>query len=110
MEYLILTTRHKDMLFGGDVYLFWGPNKSGYTAILQRAGLYTKEEAYKIGNEEDIPINISKIGLDRSVFEQKTDGIIQTPILFSKTEYAKNLIDDWKYEYRRRNKNTVTSS
>jgi hypothetical protein len=103
-EYLILTTRHKDMFFGGDVHLFWGPNKSGYTAILQRAGLYTKEEAYKIGDEDDIPIHISKIGLDRSVFEQKTDGIIQTPILFSKTEYAKSLIDDWKYEYRRRTK------
>ena len=41
-EYLILTTRHRDMTFGASVHLFWGINSSGYTAILQRAGLYTK--------------------------------------------------------------------
>lgn len=38
-EILILTTRHRDMLFGGGVHLFWGPDGGGYKAILQRAGL-----------------------------------------------------------------------
>lgn len=99
-EYVILTLRHKDIYFGGDVHLFWGPDRNGYTAILQRVGLYTEQEAYEIGDEDDIPIHVSKIGFDKSIFEQKTDGVIQTPVLFSITEYSKRLIDDWKKEYR----------
>ncbi|MGQ8921480.1 hypothetical protein ACUUYQ_06375 [Bacillus halotolerans] len=73
-EYLILTTRHRDMTFGGSVHLFWGINSSGYTAILQRAGLYTKEEAFKIGKHsegQDIPVHFSQFGFGRAFFETK---------------------------------------
>lgn len=90
------------MFFGGDVHLFWGPDRSGYTAILQRAGLYTKEEAYKIGDHDDIPVHISKIGFDKEFYEQKKD-IIQTPTLYYKTKDADNLIADWQYEFRHSN-------
>ena len=98
-EYLILTTRHKDQLFGGDVHLFWGANSSGYTAILQRAGLYTKEKAYEIGDKDDIPIHYSHFGLDKNFFETK-DNFIQMPTLYSISDESKNIIADWQYELR----------
>ncbi|GED34006.1 hypothetical protein P9G84_22490 [Brevibacillus centrosporus] len=98
-EYLILTTRHKDMLFGGDVHLFWGTNGGGYTAILQRAGLYTKEKAYKLGGEGDIPVHYTVFGKDKSFFESE-EKFIQMPTLYSIGKESKNLIADWQYQFR----------
>jgi hypothetical protein len=40
VEYLIEDTRHR-----GDMALFWGPNRSGYTTDLSAAGRYSKKEA-----------------------------------------------------------------
>nr|APB62326.1 hypothetical protein pBS72_0570 [Bacillus subtilis] len=100
-EYLILTTRHKDLNFGGGVHLFWGINSSGYTAILQCAGLYTKEEAFKIARysgNEDIPIHFShfsKYGYDLDLFETK-ERFIQIPVLYSISEESKKIIADWQ--------------
>lgn len=98
-EYLILTTRHKDRLFGGDVHVFWGSNSSGYTAILQRAGLYTKEKAYQIGDEDDIPVHFSVFGFNKDFFESKED-FIQMPTLYAISTTSKNIIADWQYELR----------
>lgn len=98
-EYLILTTRHRDQLFGGDVHLFWGKDSSGYTAILQRAGLYTKEKAYQIGDEDDIPIHYSEFGFEKE-FLETDESFIQMPTLYSKSERSKNIIADWQYELR----------
>lgn len=103
-EYLILTTRHRDQLFGGDVHMFWGQNSSGYTAILQRAGLYTKEKAYQIGDNGDIPIHYSVFGLPYEVFESlNSNEIAQLPILYSITKRSKEIIEDWKYELQHSN-------
>lgn len=101
-EYLILTIRHKDQLFGGDVHLFWGKNSSGYSAILQRAGLYTKEKAYEIGDLDDIPIHYTVFGLEKEFFETD-ESFIQMPMLYSISNDSKNIIADWQYEYRHRN-------
>jgi hypothetical protein len=98
-EYLILTTRHRYQLFGGDVHLFWGANSSGYSAIIQRAGLYTKEQAYKIGDEDDIPIHYSVFGFHKEFFETK-EGFIQMPTLYSISKESKNIIADWQYQLR----------
>jgi hypothetical protein len=103
-EYLILTTRHKDILFGGDVHLFWGQNSSGYTAILQRAGLYSKEKAYQIGDEDDIPVHYSVFAKDKDFFETK-DTFIQMPTLYAISKESKNIIADWQYELRHKKVN-----
>ncbi|WP_434813770.1 hypothetical protein ACRV5I_16130 [Bacillus halotolerans] len=97
-EYLILTTRYKDLHFGGSVHLFWGINSSGYSAILQRAGLYTKEEAFQIckhSEGQDIPVHFSKFGFDRAFFETK-ERFIQMPVLYSISEESKKIIADWQ--------------
>lgn len=97
--YLILTTRHKDQLFGGDVHLFWGRNSSGYSAILQRAGLYTKEQIKTKCDRGDIPIPYTYFGYDKEFFAQDIP-YVKFPVLCSKSEEIKNMIADWQYEYR----------
>lgn len=99
--FLILTTRHRDMFFGGDVHLFWGKNEMGYTAILQKAGLYTKEQVEKICDEDDIPIPISYTGFDKDFFESDEE-IIKFPTLMFKTKEVDDLIANWRYEYSNR--------
>lgn len=100
-EYLILTTRHRDQLFGGDVHLFWGSNHSGYTAVLQRAGLYTREEAYKIGDDDDIPIHYTEFKMHKDFFQSLTNqDFAQYPSLYSKSDHTKNLIADWQFKLR----------
>lgn len=74
-RFVILTTRHRDMFFGGDVHLFWGPESSGYTAVLQTAGLYDFNEAIKIASEDDIPIDISHFEMVASEFGKKIEDI-----------------------------------
>lgn len=46
-EYFIFNTDH------GDNAIFWRPNRSGYTHILEEAGRYSKEEAIKISVPRD---------------------------------------------------------
>ena len=48
-KYYIITNAHTSMYPEG-VVLFWGPNKSGYTSSVDKAGLYTFEEAKDIQN------------------------------------------------------------
>lgn len=98
-EFLILTTRHRDRMFGGDVHLFWGIDSGGYTAILQRAGLYTKEQAYKLGGEGDVPIHYTTFGKDKDFFESN-EQFIQMPTLYSIGKESQNLIADWQYLLR----------
>lgn len=43
-EYYIQDTR----FYWGDYVVWWGPNNSGYTVDLDKAGLYTLEEAERI--------------------------------------------------------------
>lgn len=93
--YVILTTSHKDLLFGGNVHLFWGENSCGYTAILQRAGVYTEEEAldiYRHGKTE-IPIQIEKFNMqDKLIGSISKEDFVQFPILFSKGRMAYTLV------------------
>lgn len=73
-KYVIVCLRHKDMFFGGNGFLFWGPNSSGYTAVLQTAGLYTEEKAMQIFSEDDVPVPISMIGMKESEFIENFGG------------------------------------
>lgn len=44
MRYVLLSLKHRQ----GSVLTWWGPNHSGYTTNLDRAGIYDCEEAQKI--------------------------------------------------------------
>ena len=44
-EWLVYTLMERGH---GDVYLWWGPNHSGYTRYIENAGRYSEEEARKI--------------------------------------------------------------
>jgi hypothetical protein len=57
--------------YAGDYILWWGPNGSGYTFDLDRAGLYTKAEADSIvglrGQEKAWPKAAVQPGIERAV-------------------------------------------
>ncbi|MFH5187130.1 hypothetical protein ACHHV8_36550 [Paenibacillus sp. TAB 01] len=80
-KYVIVSLRHKDMFFGGNAHLFWGSDRQGYTAVLQTAGLYTEEEAAKIANEDDVPINIDTLGFKEEFFTPTKSGFKELPQL-----------------------------
>lgn len=65
---------HKDMFFSGNAHLFWGPASSGYTAVIQTAGLYTEEEAAKIACEDNVPISIEILGYKEEHFTTVKNG------------------------------------
>ena len=44
MKYYIQDTRN----YGGNSILFWGKNRSGYVYDIDKAGLYSEEEAIQI--------------------------------------------------------------
>jgi hypothetical protein len=67
-RYVIVCLRHRDMFFGGNAYLFWGPHRSGYTAVIESAGLYSEQEAMKIADEDDVPIPLSAIDMEENQF------------------------------------------
>lgn len=61
-KYYILA---KDRGYIGNQLIFWGPNNSGYTANLNRAGVYTQEQIdanpkyYNNGKEtKAVPVDI----------------------------------------------------
>lgn len=39
--------------FVGNSVVWWGPDYGGYVTDIDKAGLYTKEEAFKIFNDRD---------------------------------------------------------
>lgn len=69
MKYLMLCKRHES-LHGDHIALWWGSydrrkpehNQSGYTSDLRAAHLFTKEEAMKIQDRDDIAVPISSLG------------------------------------------------
>jgi|GEM_PF-2524942 len=67
-KFVIVCLRHRDMFFGGNAHLFWGPNEQGYTAVLETAGLYDFELAKEIADEDDVPIPISALGMTEDRF------------------------------------------
>jgi hypothetical protein len=56
----------------GNSLSFWGPNRRGYTCKLEKAGLYSKEEAFSIhkNRETDLPFPQSLI---KSVCTRQVD-------------------------------------
>lgn len=57
--YLVYTTVEEGH---GGVYLWWGPNRSGYTRYVEEAGRYTLNEAKSIirmrGQEGAVPLDV----------------------------------------------------
>jgi len=51
----------------GDAMLWWGKNRCGYTADLDKAGKYTKEEAEEITNCRDSDSAFLCSRIDKSV-------------------------------------------
>ena len=59
--YYILCTRHSRSDDPG--FTWWGPNRSGYTCDLDKAGIYTEEEAqpWLTGHSEDVAIPVEEV-------------------------------------------------
>lgn len=75
-QYLILYTGNVN----GDCAIWWGPDHSGYTTDIDKAGRYTKEEADKIYKNRpklDKPIPWSKVEphIKRHVHFDKVVGL-----------------------------------
>ena len=77
--YIVLTTRHDSISIHGSNYgLFWGykDSKSGYTSDPRFAHRYTEEEAKDFSTEEDIPLDISKLGLEEGYPEACDSNLV----------------------------------
>lgn len=103
--FVIACNRHNDMVFGGNAILFWGPNSSGYTACLESAGLYTREEALEKGkgtHGEDIPVPIELLSLSESQFKTVETGLkklAKITILNKHHEENKKLLNECRKLY-----------
>lgn len=57
--------------FSGDCVIFWGPDETGYTTDLDRAGRYTREHAKDIegrrGLEKAVPFAVAAAATRRHV-------------------------------------------
>lgn len=73
-KYVIVSLCHKDLIFGGNAHLFWGQNSSGYTAVIQTAGVYTEDEALSIFSEDNVPIPIWMFGMKEESFISTKSG------------------------------------
>jgi hypothetical protein len=62
-DYVIVTTKHEAWPRG--VMLFWGPERSGYTSILDDAGRYTREEAASICGDSTECFMVAFADLDK---------------------------------------------
>jgi hypothetical protein len=51
--------------YSGNTLIWWRPNSKGYTADLNKAGKYSKEEAKKIckGSQTELAYNVEKVDL-----------------------------------------------
>lgn len=62
-NYLVYTTTEEGRCSAGPVYLWWGPNSSGYTILIENAGRYTLDEAKSImrtrGAEGAMPVELA---------------------------------------------------
>lgn len=72
--YFIVCLRHKNTL-GGDFLLLWGPDFSGYTANIYKAGLYTKKDAEKICTEDDVPLLQAYLNLSLEDLKPKNNDV-----------------------------------
>lgn len=102
-KYVIVCLRHRDMFFGGNGFLFWGPKSSGYTAVLQTAGIYTEEKAMQIFSEDDVPIPISAIGMEESDFIEIDHGfkkLKQLTLFNFENQDNKKLINQQREAFR----------
>ena len=63
--YLIMTLRHKN-IYGDGYAVFWGcgESKNGYSADVRYAHRFTKEEAEKIVDDEEIMLDIKTLGFE----------------------------------------------
>lgn len=105
-KYVVVCLRHKDMFFGGNAHLFWGPNNNGYTAVLQTAGLYTEEEAAKIAGEDDVPVSIEVLGFKEQFFTPTKGGFKELPqlvLINIENKSIKELINKSREWFRQRN-------
>lgn len=100
-KYVIACLRHNDLYFGGDVFLFWGTDHNGYTAVLQTAGLYSLEEAMQIFGEDDVPIDIDELELDEALFGAEKISDLRFLILMGKSKDNKKLINESREKFRK---------
>lgn len=104
-QFVIVCNRHNDMVFGGNAILFWGPDSNGYTACLETAGLYGKEEALTIAkgtHGDDIPIPTSLLSLNNSDFKTTETGLkelAKITILNKHNEANKALLNECRKLY-----------
>jgi hypothetical protein len=103
-KFVIVTLRHRDMFFGGQAHLWWGPERSGYTAVLETAGLYDIVEAMEISDEDDVPIAIQLLDVDESFFVATSGGFKTLPkltIVNYENQDVKRLINQQREMFRK---------
>lgn len=102
-KYVIACMRHKDMFFGGDSVLFWGPNSSGYTAVLQTAGLFSEEKAAQIAkgtHGDDVPIELSQLGVTEDFFfDTEIKNLSKLTLVNGRNESIRKLINKQRAKY-----------
>ncbi len=108
-NYLVYTTTEEGRCSAGPVYLWWGPNRSGYTILIENAGRYTLDEAKSImrmrGAEGAMPVELAlksashvvKIDrlqkkLDPMLHEDGIDGLIAPQ---KALEWLLNRVGSW---------------
>lgn len=61
--------------YNGDCVIFWGPNETGYTTDLDKAGRYTKTHAREIaarrGLERAVPLKAAEVAARRHVTSER---------------------------------------
>ncbi|MNV87084.1 hypothetical protein D3C71_1811770 [compost metagenome] len=91
------------MYFGGDSVLFWGPNSSGYTAVLQTAGLYDEEKAASITrgtHGDEVPIEISQLGVTEDFFcDSEIKDLSVLTLVNGRNESVRKLINLQRAKY-----------
>ncbi|MDN4090883.1 hypothetical protein [Paenibacillus polymyxa] len=104
-KYVIACMRHRDMYFGGDSVLFWGPDSSGYTAVLQTAGLYSEEKASEIAkgtHGDEVPIELSQLGVTEDFFcsaETEIKDLSKLTLVNGRNESIRKLINQQRAKY-----------
>lgn len=61
-----------------DLYVWWGPNDSGYTTDINQAGVYTEEQ---INSRKNYYSNTSTMPVPVELIEQSTKRIVVVALL-----------------------------